>query len=78
MISLGGTRVNARRSRARRKGVHAGLIPGSTDAKAQGEFYDGIARIDSLPWCHTFARFESRFKSILALSLKYDHGNVDA
>ena len=44
MIGLGGTRVNARRSRARRKGVHAGLNPGSTDAKAQEEFYDRSGR----------------------------------
>ena len=36
VISLGGTRVNASRPRARREGVHAGLIPGQHGRESAG------------------------------------------
>ena len=40
MIGLDGRDATASRPRARREGVHAGLIPGGTDAKAQEESCD--------------------------------------
>ena len=44
MIGLDGRDATARRPRGRREGVHAGLIPGSTDAKAQEEACDRSGR----------------------------------
>ena len=36
VIGLGGTRVNASRPRARREGVHTGLIPGQHGRESAG------------------------------------------
>ena len=44
MIGLDARDAKASRPRGRREGVHAGLIPGSTDAKAQEEACDRSGR----------------------------------
>ena len=44
VIGLDGTDATASRPGGRRKGVHAGLILGGTDAKAQEKAYDRSGR----------------------------------